>query len=178
MSDLVPDPLDAARRIGHTLVRVKTGDTVHVPTCPHLSWTTKTTDVTDPAEVARWRLCTACESELAGRGRTPYPDLERAMEALPVPLDNRPMVRQLFADHDAELIWIPHSGSYIGAGGPQVRTRYIGKGYVWIDGRTHWLPVSGESRGRASGGRTEPQEVLCPTCQMVLPATRICDTCS
>lgn len=178
MSDTVSDPLQAAQRTGQTLVRTKGGGKVHVPACSHLSWTSELVEITDAAEAASLELCSACESELSGRGRTTYPDLERAMEALPVPLPNRPMVRQLLEDHNAPLIWIPYSRSYIGTGGQNIKTRYVGKGYVWIDGETFWLPVSSEYRGGGSGGRSEREPAVCPTCKFVLPATGICDDCS
>ncbi len=178
MSNTVSDPLKAARRTSQTLVRTKGGRMLHVPACSHLSWTSELVEITDAAEAARLELCLACESELAGCGRTTYPDLERALEALPVPLPNRTMVRELLDGFNAPLIWIPYSRSYIGVGGLDVKTRYIGKGYVWVEGETFWLPDWSEHRGGGAGGHAEKKASVCPTCRLVLPATGICDNCS
>ena len=168
-------PLALAERAGEVLIRTPGGGKLHIRGCSHLTSTSELLVVT--AQDAETReLCTACAAELNGQGRTPFDNLDRAMEAFNMPVEVRAKVRELVARVDADRIWIPYSRSYVALGKDGTRALYIGKTYVWINGELTTLPgyAPGGGGGAATSERVRP---ICLTCGYELPGTGICDNC-
>ena len=169
-----------------SLFRTASGSTLHLWQCPHLSGTDA--DKRLPAtERDRVRLpqCAWTKDEIAGVGRAYYPTLDAAMEALPIPVENRPRVRELVAAIPFEHMWIPSIGRYVGLGpadGPAVA--YVNIGFLEIhraDGgydRELFPNFGGGSNGSAQARNPEPPTVLCPIHHIALPASGICDDCA
>ena len=175
MKEALEGPLALAARVGEVLVRTRGGGKLHIRGCSHLDWTSELLVATEQDAETR-ELCAECAAELNGHGRTPFDDLERAMEAFGLPVEVRARVRELVAHVDADRIWIPYSRSYVALGKNGARAVYIGKTYVWIDGELTTLPgyAPGGGGGTPSNERDRP---ICPTCGYELPGTGICDDC-
>jgi hypothetical protein len=176
MDTVATDPLALAARAGEVLVRTPGGGKLHIRGCSHLTATSELL-VASEQDAGTRELCTACAAELSGQGRTPFDDLDRAMEAFSMPVEVRATVRELVAHVDTDRVWIPYSRSYIALGKDGTRALYIGKTYVWIDGEQTTLP--GYAPGGGGGTATnELDSPACPTCRYQLPRTGICDNCT
>ena len=175
MTDDPQDPFALAAEADEVLLCTPGGGKLHIRGCSHLTATSQARIATREDAETR-QLCTECAAELTGQGRTPFDDLERAMEAFNMPVEARPAVRELVAGVAADRIWVPNSRSYIALGKDGTRAVYIGKTYVWIDDGLVTLP--GYAPGGGGGAPTLESDLpICPTCGYELPRTGICDSC-
>lgn len=172
---------------GAELYRTNGRGRLHVLGCSHL----QTTDlsqliVADTTDRAERELCSECDKEIRGVGRTEYPSLDAAFEALKFPVENRPRMREIAAELDFDLVWAPQARSYIAAGHRDrhaAAAAYFNRGFVDVHldsgGYTrHELPTAvqrGGGEGRRQGA--ERNAATCPTCFLELPANGTCDTC-
>ena len=175
MEDDLRHPFVLAALAGEALLYTPGGSKLHIRGCSHLTTASEVLAATEQNAGTR-ELCTECAAELTGQGRTPFEDLERAMESFAMPVEVRVTVRNLVAHVAVDRIWIPYSRSYIALGKDGTRAVYIGKTYVWIDGELTTLPgyAPGGGGGTATSERDRP---VCPACGYELPGTGICDYC-
>lgn len=173
MKDDLPKAFVLAAQAGEELVCTAGGGKLHIRGCSHLTAASQARLATHEDAKTR-QLCTECEAELTGQGRTVFDNLETAMEAFKMPVEGRPTVREL-AGVDEDRVWIPNSGSYIALGKDGVRAVYIGKTYVSIGDRLVTLP--GYAPGGGGGKPTNAPGPACPVCGYELPRTGICDNC-
>ncbi len=121
---------------------------LHTRECPHLGASALASLVPAAShQLKTLPMGSWCRDLLDGGRRQNYPNLEAAMEALPLPLENRHRVRQFAAKLSYAQIWVPASRSYIavsaGPGSPCLA--YFNKGFVDVhrpsslrrDGATH-----------------------------------------
>jgi hypothetical protein len=180
MTDDVATWFQLSRSSGMPLVHTgKSGAKLHIEACPHLSVTSALVAATPESAEGR-DLCESCRPELEQRGRTYYDTLERGMEALPVPVHNRALVRDFITGNDIRYsrVWIPASSQYVALGGPDQLTTYVNKYSIWHDYKVTEFPGFARGGGGGSTSSETLESVPCPTCFMQLPATGVCDTCS
>jgi len=106
---------------------------LHTRECPHLGASALASLVPATShQLKTLPMGSSCRDLLDGGRRQNYPSLEAAMEALPLPLENRHRVRQFAAKLSYAQIWVPASRSYIavsaGPGSPCLA--YFNKGFV------------------------------------------------
>lgn len=167
--------IDLAARAGETLFHTKGGSKLHVRACMHFDVDSDVIETT-PENAGTRVLCASCAEELHGRGRTTYDDLDRALEALPVPVEARTRVRELVADLPRQRIWIPYSRSYVAIGNDDRRTVYVGKTYLMLG--DEFVPLPGYSAGEGTtSSSTERARPFCPVCGYELLATGACGYC-
>lgn len=112
-----------------------------------------------------------------------FEGVETAMEALPVPLEDRAVVRELIRAVPHDQVWINPARGYIAVshGGEPVGA-YINRGFVDVrDGADYRrTELSGYARGgRAAQARAPERAVVtCPVHHVALPASGVCDECS
>ncbi|MDM7855811.1 hypothetical protein [Cellulomonas alba] len=150
----------------------------HLARCPHLSDTT-TFVVVSAAELDRYEVCQWCADEAAGVGRKYFTNLEDALEAFHMPLENRRRAREVAAAHRHDKIWTNGARTYIalalGDGGMLAQ---LGKSWIWTwDNGRELLPNHTSSRSSTTRSADQRAASVCPTCSVQLPATGICDTC-
>lgn len=157
---------------------------LHTRECPHLGRQALAALVPATEEQQeQLHTCSSCRDILDGGRRATFEDLGEAMEALPLPVENRARVREIAAELTYSQIWIPASRSYIAVAGTPgtAALAYINKGFVDIRRSVggydrEVLPLSRAGGGRASGAVSRPR-ALCSRCYTMLPASGICDTC-
>ena len=66
-----------------------------------------------PEQIAEYELCKSCRRVLTGGRRHYFSSFEEAMREYHPPLENRPRMREIAAEHDPTIIWIPPAGTYI-----------------------------------------------------------------
>src|SRR5690606_4364217 len=91
-----------------SLFRVPTGKMLHARECQHL--TEKSLALLEPAtelDLAKLPICSSCRDALSTGGRAHYPSFDAALEALPVPVEHRPRMREIAATLDTAQVWIP-----------------------------------------------------------------------
>lgn len=157
------------------LFHTATGEKLHIPPCPHVHGVQLFP--ADPATTALRPVCTWCQAEINGVGRTYYDSVEDAMRAFGSFVDSLDRIRHEVNTVSHDAVWIPNSQSYIalGSGGPAV---------CWI-GKTYVMHVHGafvELPGYAAGGGGGVEKLrreggVCPSCHTVMPVTGRCDDC-
>lgn len=174
------DDLVAAAELSRTKGRGK----LHLRGCSHLADTSDLVEA-DDRDRAELDLCSECDREIHGAGRTEYVSLDEAFEALQFPVENRPLMREIAGHLDFTKVWTPQSRSYVGAGNLDGRpaVAYFNRGFVDVrlekgGYERYEMPTFTQAAGGAvRGGAAERQFVTCPTCYMQLPASGICDEC-
>ncbi|GGC18221.1 hypothetical protein GCM10010972_34300 [Cellulomonas carbonis] len=129
-------------------------------------------------------MCSSCRDILDGARRRTFATLDAALEALPVPVENRARMRQIAAGLTIAQVWIPPSGSYIAvAAEGQAASAYFNKGFVDVRREAggydrHEMPsYRSGSRSGVRDSSAGVQVALCPSCFMQLPANGACDAC-
>lgn len=165
-----------------SLFRVPQGKMLHARECQHL--TEKSLALLEPAtelDLAKYPICSSCRDALSTGGRTHYTSFDAALEALPVPLEHRPRMREIAASLDTTRIWMPASRSYIAvSAGPGIEAAaYFNKTFVDLHQQgggyeREWMPGR---RATRSAGEVVPAKrpPVCPTCFVELPASGRCD---
>lgn len=155
---------------------------LHKVDCPHLvaERLAQLRPATDD-ELTTFEACTSC---LNGK-RTGFESIEPALEALPMPLENRARVREIFRALTVTKIWVPASRQYIAvAPSPgDSAVAYFNRTFVDVheeDGgyAREYLPSASQSPTGATARRAdERQNDTCTMCGMQLPNTGRCDDC-
>ncbi|MFF2620317.1 hypothetical protein [Oerskovia jenensis] len=182
MSGVVGDGGPVARV---TLYRTASGGRLHVRGCSHLTWTASDALLeATPADRAEAELCTACDDEIHGRGRTVFASLDSAFEALNLPVANRVRMREIAVHIDFDVVWAPASRSYVCIGFDDGRpaAAYFNRGFVDVyrgpnDYERTEMPNFGGGGGGGVRRAPEKEPASCQSCSILLPATGTCDYC-
>lgn len=130
-----------------------------------------------------------------GENRTYFESLDAAMQALPVPVERREVVRALVSAGPAD-IWIPERSPYIAVRphGEKLVRQYVNKSFVDLRlapstyertdvvggvAGTPWL--TGGSPGVAASARPAMVPLApasCPVHHVQLPGNGVCDECA
>lgn len=136
---------------------------VHITACPHLFKHSTLTEAT-PAQIEANGLCTHCEKEIRGEGRTYYQDFDEALREFGHRSDDaHRLIREAIGGVEYDAIWVPASGSYIALGEDGQGVAWIGQGYVETKGRPvvelPWFQPHGGGGARRDDVRGELCEV-------------------
>lgn len=168
------------------LFRTKARGRLHIMGCTHLTTTDPTQYVeADARDRAELELCTECDREIRGVGRIEYPSFDAACEALNLPVENRPRMREIAARLEYSRVWAPQGRSYVAVGHLDGRAAvaYFNRGFVDVHResggyeREEMPNYAGPSGATRRGVAEERAHPVCPGCGMQLPATGICDDC-
>ena len=173
MSVALEAPIVSAESMG--LVRTANGTRLHIAPCPHILGAAAS-DAT-AADLFALPLCSWCEAEVDGAGRTYFDSLDDAMRFFGAHVGSKALVRDAlrFVTHDR--IWVPNSRSYIALGLEGATVAWVGKTYVvplrgWIVELPGYAPHARD--GSARGGRFGDP---CPTHFIARSLTGVCDPC-
>ena len=75
-------------------------------------------------------VCSWCQAEIDGVGRTYFDDLEDAMRFFGTHLGSEHLVREALRSVTYDQVWVPNSKSYIALGRESYAVAWIGKTYV------------------------------------------------
>ena len=164
----------APAQVGHVLYRTETGGRLHIPGCPHIGGSLREAD---PYERLAMQVCSWCQAEIDGVGRTYHDSLDDAMRALGCHVGTQSRIREALRFATFDQIWLPYSRSYIALG-------HEGRGVAWV-GKTYVMPspdIFVELPGyRDSGGGGQRTEMrvgdTCPTHHMTRSVTGVCELC-
>lgn len=170
------------------LYRIPGGAKLHIRGCRHLSGAKPgaATLATRP-EINKIPVCSSCQSNLGGEGRTTYLSFDDALEALHAPVANRPRMREIFASVEHARIWIPYSGTYVAVAPEEGQVAaFFNKGFVDVHSagggyETEQLPATTTASSKPAATKTvvlEAPPKLCPGCWTVLPSSGQCDGCA
>ena len=154
------------------LYRTETGSRLHIPACYHVHGVPLfEASAEDRASLP---VCSWCQAELDGVGRTPYAMLREALIGFGAYGDTWTLIERALADVEHDEIWIPNSRAYVALG-------YRGRGVAWV-GKTYVQTREGaftalDGYAPGSGCGSKPPERfgdVCPRCCMVKPLTGEC----
>lgn len=167
-----------------TLYRTAHGGKLHRLECIHLADTDPATLVPEgPGDREALQICATCQAVLGGAERHLYATFDEALEALPIPLDNRARCRELAATVDHTDVWIPNSRAYIALGNHRGVVAYFNVGYADMQppGGAPWREefpnFASSSASSANTYRARVVEKSCPVHHITLPGSGICDDC-
>ena len=154
------------------LFRTATGQRLHIPACYHVHGVALL-EATDEDRAAL-EVCSWCQAELDGVGRTPYLTVREALIAFGAYGDTWTTIERLLADVEHDEVWIPNSQSYVALGHRGRGVAWFGKTYVQVRGGA-FIPLPGYAPG--SGPSTERQPRygdLCPICNQTRSLSGAC----
>lgn len=135
-------------------------------------------------EIAEYELCKSCRRVLTGGRRHYFPSFEEALRAYQAPVENRSRMREIAAEHDPAIIWIPPAGTYIALapGKGLGATAHFHKSHVdeHINGFTvrEDLPSAYVTASRSAKPAQERELGVCPSCFMELLTSGKCGACT
>lgn len=167
----------------HVVPGVKT---LHVRDCPHLTaQRLAQLRLATAGEIAAYVECKSCLSIRGGARRVYYTSFEAAMEDLPVPVENRPRMREIASTLSLARIWIPSSKQYIAVapGAGDNAEGYFNRSFVDLrapeGGYTREeMPNAAATRSGSRSPSRHEEPGHCPDCHLQLPATGACDDCA
>lgn len=166
---------EAVRDTQTQFFRTATGRRLHVPGCPHVGSELQLATAADRLGLL---VCTWCEAEVTGRGRSYYTTLDEAMRALGCHEGTQRLIREAlrFVRHDA--IWLPHSESYVALGYEGPGVAWVGKGYVFVKATGAFTELPGYRASRGGGSpRDERVGEVCERHFVVRGLNGSCDLC-
>lgn len=173
MSEIISET-SADGKAAPVYFRTATGTRVHRPECPHLVGTD--VQAASLAERLQHPVCDWSRAQDEGHGRDYFDTIEDAMRRVGVPVEGHDVVLDAlrFVQHDE--VFVVHSLTY-GALGRDGRTvAGFGKTYYWVGDQRINLPSYVDS---SRLGHTAPKVYgdSCPSCNLALPLTGVCDDC-
>ena len=170
------------------LYRIPGGSKLHIRGCRHLSGAKPgAATLATRQEINKIPVCSTCQSNLGGEGRTAYDAFDDALEAFHAPVANRPRMREIFASVEHARIWIPYSGTYIAVAPEDGQVAaFFNKGFVDVHAagggyETEILPLTTSAPSKATATKAvvlEAPPQLCTSCWTVLPSSGQCDRCA
>jgi len=157
------------------LFRTATGQRLYIPPCPHVLGVEL-----PPAsanDLATLDVCSRCQAELDGVGRTYFDPLEPALAIFEAYRETWTAIAGMLRGAAHDQVWVPNNLSYVALGLAGKGVAWVGKTYVQLaDGTFHELP--GYEPGVGGGAIVDARwGDVCPTCSMQMPLTRVCDEC-
>ncbi len=150
---------------------------VHIGTCPHLSKRSVLTEAT-PEQVESNGLCTHCEKEINGVGRTYFDDLEVALKTYGQHgHDALGRIRTALDGVDHDTVWLPASDSYVALAAEGEALAWVGKGYVRVKGRPLVELPSPQPRAGAGSLKEDVRGDLCEVHFMEKSVDGVCEMC-
>ena len=161
-------------RAPQVLYRTESGGRLHIPGCPHVGGSLSEADA---AERLAMPVCSWCQAEIDGVGRTYYESLDDAMRAFGCHVGTHEPIRAALRFATYDQIWLPYSRSYIALG-------HEGRGVAWV-GKTYVMPSPDTFvelpgyEGALGGGQARPdlEGAVCPTHHMTMSVTGVCELC-
>ncbi len=157
------------------LFRTATGQRLHILGCPHVGSPLVAATAND---LARLAICTWCQAEIHGMGRTYCLSLDEAMRVLGCWEGTHRLIRDALRFVTYDEIWLPHSDSYIALGRGGRCVARVGKGYVAIAATDAYVELPGHRAGRGGGApRVERLGRICPRHFVAASIAGVCDAC-
>lgn len=160
----------AERPIAATL-RTEKGTRLHIAPCPFLGPSAREAE---PSERAAMSVCSWCQAEIDGAGRTYFDNLEDAMRFFGTHLGSEHQVREAVRFVTSDQVWVPHSKSYIALGLEGAAVAWIGKTYV-VPGPGLFVELPDYSPQQ--GGGAERSERLGELCELHFIARGLNGSC-
>lgn len=157
------------------LVRTATSRMLHVWGCPHVGRFGLV--VATEQERRTMPVCSLCQLELDGVGRTYFDTIEDAMRAFGSYADTWVTIGEHVRRVEHDQIWVPNSSSYIALGDHGPAVMWVGKTYVQHAGGEFVELPGYDPASRGGQGTSLIEAEICPTCFMEMPLTGRCDTC-
>lgn len=151
---------------------------LHVADCPHIRRVEGAQPAT-PEQRERNGICSWCQRELAGQGRTTFATLDEALRDFGHVSDqSHRLIREALQGITYDSFWIPSSRSYIGLGLDGLGVAWIGVGYVERKGDTTvelpwFVPSGGGGTRAAEAARGE----MCMVHFIEKSVSGLCDDC-
>lgn len=108
-------------------LRTENGTRLHIAPCPFLGPSAREAGSSERIAMS---VCSWCQAEIDGAGRTYFDDLEDAMRFFGTHLGSDHLVREALRSVTFDQVWVPHSKSYIALGHEGTAVSWIGKTYV------------------------------------------------
>ena len=109
------------------LYLTETGNRLHIPACPHIGGTLREADAVERLSMT---VCSWCQAEIDGVGRTDFETLDDAMRAFGCHVGTHGLIRDALRFVTYDQIWLPYSKSYIALGHQCRGAAWAGKTYV------------------------------------------------
>jgi hypothetical protein len=157
------------------LLRTATGERLHIAPCPHILGVA--TEVASAADRLALGVCSWCEKEINGVGRTYFDNLRDAMRFFGTHVGTEALIREALQGVDHDQIWIPYSRSYIALGRGGAGVAWVGKTYV-VPARDSFLELPGYEAGSGGGDPVAEQfGDICETHHVARSLTGLCEYC-
>lgn len=144
------------------LFRTATGMKLHIQPCYHVLGVELI--AASETDLAEREICTWCQAEIDGFGRTYYDSIESALEDLNAPQHARPELARLLRLTDFDTIHVPYSRSYVAVSKNGQGVAWAGKTYVDFVDRP-LVPLPDYAPGGGGGSeRVEAWGETCPKC--------------
>ena len=158
------------------LVKTQTGARLHVPACPHIGSDIRSAT---PTELEDLTVCTWCQAELDGHGRTYFRDLTEALREFGVHVANQAKVRDALQGVVHDVLWMPNSRSYVALGRDQRAVAWFGKTYA-MPSRTDVVELPDYASSGKDGMRLadEARGEVCVTHFVERSVTGECEMCA
>lgn len=156
------------------LYRTETGGRLHLPACPHIGGAIREADA---AERLGMSVCSWCQAEIDGVGRTYYESLDDAMRAFGCHVGTQPTIRNALRCVTHDQIWLPYSRSYIALGHEGRAVAWVGK--TWVMPSLDVFQELPGYRDVSRGGAHSSEHIgeLCPTHFLTMSVTGVCESC-
>jgi hypothetical protein len=155
------------------LVRTETGGRLHIAACPHIGGMIR---LATDEERGAMTVCTWCQAELDGVGRTYFDQLEEVMREFGTWSGTEKLIKAALHGVDWDSIWVPNSRSYVALGHQGKGVAWFGKSYVVpARGEFVWLPEYQEGHGGPRGNERTGE--VCAKHFMARSVTGRCDMC-
>jgi hypothetical protein len=116
------------------LVHTATGGRLHIRLCPHVFGVENLVPATS-ADRETTPVCSWCQAELDGVGRTRHESIETALADSGAPQHARPELARLLRIVEHDTVYVPNSRSYVAVARDGVIVASAGKTYVWYPDR-------------------------------------------
>lgn len=156
------------------LVRSETGARLHIVACPHLGGKVRPADA---AERLAMPVCTWCQAELDGVGRTYFTDLDEAMREFGTHVSDKQRIRDALRFVTWDQVWVPNSRCYVALGHEGRGVAWFGKTYV-VPSPGAFLELPGYSPAYGGGSpREERHGDVCSTHRIERSVSGACELC-
>jgi hypothetical protein len=160
------------------LYRAAGGGRLHIPPCPHVRGV-ELQEVL-PGDERGQEICSWCEPEIAGQGRSYHPTLNDALRAFGSYSDTSAMIRGFAQGRRARRDLDPEQPLLCRARARRSDRAWFRKTYVRPAGRDGQQVELPGYEGGGAAGESDVNRVgaMCPTCFIEMPVTGVCANCA